>query len=86
MPTITDPFFRQLYSKLAEELENRKVMIASGGSLTLGEGAGVDIAATAMKYKGDVSYIEALQFVIELGFDIDREIYGTRKAQVDGDD
>lgn len=60
-------------------------MIAAGGSLTLGKDAEVDVQATAMKYKGDTAYIKALQAVIELGFEIDREIYGTKNTD-NGDD
>lgn len=85
MVSISDPFFRNMYQRLAEELENRKHVLAGGSALSIGEDGRIDAIATALKYKGDVVYIECLQAVIELGLGLDREQYGGRK-QNDGDD
>ena len=84
-PSLTDPFFRQLYNKLVEEIDSRVNALARGSALTLGEKIGVDINATAMNYQKAVSYIEALQSVIELGIELDHERYG-RKTTDDGDE
>ena len=58
---ISDPFFRQLYKRLAEEIDNRIFSLAKGSALALGTGVGLDAITTAMKYQAQVSYIEALQ-------------------------
>lgn len=76
VPAITDPFFKQLYLRVSEELENRAAVLVSGGALMLGANTGLDAVTTAMKYQSAVSYIEALQKVIELGLEIDHERYG----------
>ncbi len=85
MPNISDPFFRQLYAKIAEELDNRVNALARGGALVLGENTGLDVNTIALKYQSQVSYIEALQAVIELGVEIDHERYGKRTS-LDGDE
>ena len=79
-PSITDPFFRKLYNKLAEEIDNRGNVLISGGALAYGNGTGIDATTTAMNYQKAVSYIEALQAVIELGVEIDHDRYGKRGA------
>ena len=84
-PSITDPFFRQLYNKLAEEIDDRVNALARGSALTLGEKTGIDIAATAMNYQKAIAYIEALQSIIELGIELDHERYGRKKTD-DGDE
>lgn len=81
-----DPFFRKLYSKLAEELDDRVNSLARGSALVIGDRIGVDAINTAMNYQKAVSYIEALQSVIELGCQMDRDMYGIRKNQTDGED
>jgi hypothetical protein len=84
-PTITDPFFRQLYNRLAEEIDSRVNACASGAALTFTVNGGVDTTATAMNYQKAVSYIEALQAVIELGIELDHDRYGNR-AKESGDE
>ena len=86
VPTISDPFFRQLYNKLAEELDDRVNNLARGSALVLGAHAGLDAITTAMKYQAAVSYIQALEAVIEHGLDLDKDIYGNRKTNNDGDE
>jgi len=82
---IVDPFFNQLYKRLAEELEKRRFAVADGNSLTHGSNGVLNVEATAMRYNSDVSYIRALQDIIEIGMSIDKEIYGSQKP-IDGDD
>lgn len=74
-PVITDPFFKQLYNRLAEEVDSRINTLASGGAFTHGN-IGIDAIATALNYQKQVSYIEALQQVISLGIELDHERYG----------
>lgn len=85
LPNITDPFLRQLYTKLAEEIDNRITSLVSGSASVLGSGIGIDATTTAIKYHEQVSYIKALQDVIELGIEIDHERYGNRTKD-NGDD
>lgn len=84
MPSIIDPFFKSLYTKIAEEIDNRSTSLLSGGALIHG-GIGIDAIATAVKYQAAISYIEALQFVLEVGQDLDKERYGKRSSN-DGED
>lgn len=82
---ITDPFFKQLHKRLSEELDKRTHAIASGNSLTHGSNGVLSVEATAMRYNSDVSYVQALVDILEMGVSIDKEIYGSQKP-VDGDD
>lgn len=75
---VVDPFFRKLYIKLTEELEGRIYSLAEGSAVTHGAQGLVDAFNTAMKYRADISYIQALKQVIELGLELDREQYGVR--------
>ena len=80
---ITDPFFRQLYKKLAEELESRINALASGSAISHGDEGHVDAIATAMRYRADTSYIQALQEVIGLGKQIDHQVHGGPRIDED---
>lgn len=82
-PIITDPFFKGLYHKLVEEIDNRVNALASGSALTLGKDVGIDAVATAINYQKAISYIEALQQVIQLGIELDHERYGGRDKNGD---
>ena len=82
-PSITDPLFRTLYAKIAEEIDNRVNGLARGSALILGANTGLDINTTALKYQAAVSYIEALQFVLELGLELDNERYNSKRSAVD---
>lgn len=73
--TIIDPLLRLLYLKLVEELDSRVTTLARGSALIQGERIGVDPTATAMKYQEAVSYIQALQAVMDLILETDRERY-----------
>lgn len=78
MVNITDPLFRALYNKISEEIENRVSSLAGGAALIPANGLGLDAITTAIKYQEQVSYIAALQFVIEIGLELDRDKYGVR--------
>jgi len=85
VPNIVDPFFRSLYLKLSEEIEKRASVLVTGGSL-IHSNIGIDPIATAIKYQSDVTYIETLQQVIELGLQLDHEKYGRRSNNNDDGD
>ena len=84
-PNITDPFFKQLYNRLAEEIDKRASVLIDGSALSYSEKGTIDIQATAMKYQKDISYIEALQAVIQLGLELDHERYGKHTSD-EGDE
>lgn len=81
---ITDPFFRQLYKKIAEQIEDRISALARGSALTHGHAGLLDVNNTGSKYQAEVAYIQALQDVVGIGVVLDHEIYGTKKDS--GDD
>lgn len=83
-PSISDPFFKQLYARLADELDSRVDALARGSALIPTSGLGLDAITTALKYQEAVSYIAALQAVMELGLQFDKERYGRRPTN--GDD
>lgn len=85
-PTIIDPFFRQLYNRIVEDLDSRVNALARGSALVLGEKTGLDPNTIAMKYQAVVAHIAALQEVIDLGIEIDRERYGTKTKQFGEED
>ena len=83
---ITDPFFRQLYKNLAEDIDNRVNALAKGAAFIIGANGNIDAMATALKYQYYVAYMEAMQSVIELGLELDHERFGTRNKNNTGDD
>lgn len=83
-PSISDPFFRNLYARLEEELGDRVNSLASGSALILGANTGIDAVSTAMKYQAAISYIQALQQVMQLGLEIDKERY--KRPSNDGEE
>lgn len=86
MTRITDPFFKQLYTRLVEELDNRVVSLSENGAAVRGDqGLLLDPFNTAMKYQIDVAVIKAYRDVIELGFEIDRENHGGKANKDNGD-
>jgi hypothetical protein len=86
-PTITDPLFRVLYNRLAEEIDKRGSVLISGGALGISEkGFGVDATATALNYQKAVAYIEALQSVTDLIVEIDHDRYGGKRNEDNGDE
>ena len=86
-PNITDPLFRILYNRLAEEIDKRGSVLISGGALGISEkGFGIDATATALNYQKGVAYIEALQSVIDLVVEIDHDRYGKRSKDTNGDE
>lgn len=84
---IIDPFFRNLHKRLEEAINDRMVKITEGGSSVRGmEGILIDPFNTTLMYEKDVAVIKAYQEVINLGYEIDREMFGTKHSEDDGDD
>lgn len=80
-----DPALRQLYKLLVENLESRINSLAQGSSVSHGSEGHIDAIATAIRYKSDVQYIQALQEVVGLCEQIDRQAYGATKSNEDDD-
>ena len=78
VPYITDPFFRQLYKRLAEKAEERTIALAEGSALIRNTDGTLDMNAIALKYQESVAYIRALGDVITVGTEIDHGIHGNR--------
>ena len=82
-----DPFFKKLHERLFEEVTNRIHALAeSGASVRSNEGLLLDPVNTAIKYEKDVAVIRAYQEVIALCFELDRETFGGKYNNEDGDD
>lgn len=73
-PNIIDPFHRNLYRVLSEDIDRRMVELASGSAASI-QGAAETVAE---KYAGQVSYIRALNDVLERCKAIELEQYGAR--------
>lgn len=73
---ITDPFHRQLYMELTEEIARRTEQLASGSALLIVN----DTGTIAEKYAAQVSYIKALYSVLERCKEIETERYGGKPS------
>lgn len=74
-PNLIDQFHRAIYAKLSEEISRRMIQLAEGSAKTI---QGSD-ATVAEKYAAQVSYIEALNDVLDMCQQIENDIYGTKK-------
>lgn len=66
--SIVDPFHRRLYLELVDDIDGKMVALAQGS------------AGTYEDYRGQSSYIQALNDVLEKCRKIERELYGTRSG------
>ena len=57
-------------------MSNRIHALAEGSANTHGSDGIMDASATAMRYNGEVSYISAIQSVIDLCYELDHQQYG----------
>ena len=74
-PDLIDPFHRELYKRLQIEYQDRAAALARGNAnQNVGE-----IATTAEKYAAQVAYIRALQDVLDVCEELERDRYGARK-------
>jgi len=83
---LTDPLFRQLYQRLAEDIDGRVNGLSQGSALIIGETGNIDASATALKYQYHVAYISAMQAVIGLMIEIDHDRYSSKRTKQQGDD
>jgi hypothetical protein len=74
MPDLIDPFHRQLYGQLSEEIANRTAQLAAGSAAKIVDGA----TTVAENYAAQVSYLIALNRVLDLCQEIEIERYGGR--------
>ena len=83
---ITDPFFRKLHERLESAIRDRIVKMTEGGSSVRGmEGILIDPFNTTLMYEKDVAVIKAYQDIVNLCYEIDREVFGTKHIEDDGD-
>lgn len=78
-PDLIDPFHRELYGVLSEELTNRVTQLANGSAAKLFHGA----TTVAENYAAQVSYIKALNDVLEKCQELERNRYGGRPTNED---
>jgi hypothetical protein len=81
MVNITDPLLKKLYGRITEYIDDRANVLMRGGALTHGVSGIPDAFSTAMSYKSEVSYIQALQEMLDLIVEIDRDQYGTKQKE-----
>lgn len=84
LDTIIDPFHREFYTRVAEELETRKNNLSKGSAaLTQYEHPNVTVAE---RYAAGVSYIQALNDVLSIAAEIEQRRYSNVRSQNDEDD
>jgi hypothetical protein len=66
---IVDPFYRNLWKWISEEIDKRMVHLSGGG------------AQDYCQYHGQVGYILALNDVLEKCRQIEQDRYGTRPSE-----
>lgn len=71
-PTITDPFFRALYNRIAPEIDRRMVQLAAGSARQI-VGSPETVGES---YARQVAYIEGMNEVLKVGRDIQTEMQG----------
>lgn len=76
IPNLIDPFHRSLYAVLSEDIDRRMIELASGSATSI-QGAAETVAE---KYAAQVSYIRALNDVLEKCKEIELEQYGARPS------
>lgn len=74
-PDLIDPFHRSLYGRLQEVLTDRITQLAGGSAGKITE----DTQTVPEKYAAQVSYIKALQDVLAICEELERDRYGARK-------
>jgi hypothetical protein len=84
--TLTDPLFRRLYERIAEDIDNRVNALSKGAAFIIGSHGNVDAMATALKYQHYTAYIEAMQQVIQTIIELDHDRYSTRNKNTGDDD
>lgn len=73
-PDLIDPFHRALHRRLAADLEERILNLAAGSAAQNDS----DTKSVAEKYAAQVAYIRAIQDVMGICEELERERYGDR--------
>lgn len=73
--TIIDPFFKALYDRIVPEIDNRMVVLASGGAQRF---SSESRETTAEAYAREVGYIAALEAMVGVCAQIEHEAHGNR--------
>jgi hypothetical protein len=80
-PDLIDPFHRQLYNKLDQEIQERVIALSEGSALKITD----DRQSVTEKYAAQVSYIKALRDVLEICKELEQDRYGSRPRQAEDD-
>lgn len=71
-PTLLDPAYKALCSRIADEIDSRVYSLASGSAFLSID----DTKTVAEKYAMDVAHIQALQSVFALCKELERKRFG----------
>lgn len=75
--TIVDPFFRELYDRIAPEIDKRMVALAAGSAKRI-EGSPDTVEE---RYSAECAHIQALTSVLEIGSQIEHNRHGNRPEE-----
>lgn len=75
--TIINPFFAELYDRLAPEIDRRIVMLAQGSAKRI-EGSPGTVAEA---YADQCAYIRAMNDVLQICADLEHNIHGNRPEE-----
>lgn len=76
-PELIDPFHRELYGKVMEQITNRAERLINGSAARTTDG----VSSVAENYAAQTAYIKALQDVLGLCEDIERDRYGVKRQE-----
>ena len=78
-PDLVDPFHRQLYGVISEDIARRVSRLATGSASAIIDG----VTTVAENYAAQVSYIQALNDILAKCQEIEVERYGGRRGADD---
>ena len=76
-PELIDPFHRRLREELVERIATRVNNLAAGSAARAVD----SVTTVAEKYAAQTSYLQALNDVLELCKELDRERYGVSSTE-----
>lgn len=77
MVDLIDPFHRNLYKVLSEDISDRVEQLVTGSAKKYSDGA----ESVAEKYAAQISYLQALRTVLEKCREIEVDMYGSRQTK-----
>jgi hypothetical protein len=80
-PSIIDPFHRSIYTVVSEAIDKRMVALAGGSAVRTTN----DEVSTAEKYAAQVSYLQAMNDVLEWCMEIENDRYGKKPGEGEQD-